>query len=93
MVSLEMVVLAAVALLLLGLGYVFAFRVETALAFQRRYAEAVSSAPPSEQPEYYEDTAEHREWTFRFGGVVLLMVGAFLLAMSVYGAFFVGSSP
>jgi hypothetical protein len=85
MVSPASIALAVLALVTLGLGYVFAFRVETALAFQRRYAETVSWAPPSENPEYYETTADHRKGVFRFGGTVLLLVGTFLLAMLVYG--------
>ena len=91
--SLTSVGLSVFALGLLGLGYVCAFRVETALAVQRRYAEALSSMPPSEQPEYYEDTREHRAWVFRMGGVVLLGVGTVLLSMVVYGTLFVASFP
>ena len=93
MVSLTSVGLSVFALGLLGLGYVFAFRVETALAVQRRYAEALSSMPPSEHPDYYADTREHRAWVFRLGGVVLLGVGAVLLSMVVYGTLFVASGP
>ena len=89
----ESVLLSVLALTLLGLGYVFAFRVERAIAFQRRYAEALSSTPPSENPEYYEETYEHRKGVFRIGGAVLLAVGVLVLAMAVYGTFFVGSSP
>ncbi|AXG06004.1 hypothetical protein DU500_05850 [Haloplanus rubicundus] len=91
--SLASIGLSAFALGLLGLGYVFAFRVETALAVQRRYAEALSSMPPSEHPDYYEDTREHRTWVFRLGGAVLLGVGAVLLSMVVYGTLFVASFP
>lgn len=93
MVSLESIVLGAFALVLLGIGYALVFRVETALAFQRRYAEAVSSTPPSEHPEYYEETSEHRKGVFWIGGAVLLAVGASLLAMAVYGEFLAGSFP
>ncbi|WP_089820961.1 hypothetical protein [Halogranum amylolyticum] len=91
--SLDSIALSAFALILLGIGYVFAFRVETAIAFQLRYAEALSSIRPSENPEYYEETYEHRKGVFRVGGTVLLVVGAFLLAMVVYGTLFVESFP
>ncbi|WP_239524391.1 hypothetical protein [Halogeometricum borinquense] len=67
----------------------FVFRVETALAVQEKYAEAASSTPPSENPEYYEETHEHRRWTFHLGGMVLLAAGALLIAAAVYGTFFV----
>lgn len=77
----------------LGVGYVFTFHVETALAFQERYAETVSWRPPSENPEYYEDTREHQRGIFQLGGVVLLAVGALLLVVSMYGTFFVESFP
>jgi hypothetical protein len=87
-VSFTALALGAVALSLLTLGYVFAVRVETALALQRRYAEALSSMPPSEHPDYYEDTREHRTWVFRMGGAVLLGVGAVLLSLVVYGTLF-----
>jgi hypothetical protein len=43
MVSLELIVQGTLVLALLGLGSVFAFRVATTIAFQRRYAEALSS--------------------------------------------------
>lgn len=62
--SLESIALGALALVFLGVGYVFVFRVETALRFQRRYAEAVSRKPPSENPEYYESTCELRKGVF-----------------------------
>ena len=91
--SLEPIALGALPLLLLIIGYVFVCRIKMAMAFQRRYAEAVSSTPPSENPEYYEETYEHRKAVFRLGGVVLLAVGAFLLAMVVYGTVFVESFP
>jgi hypothetical protein len=93
MVSLASAGLTAFALGLLTLGYVLAFRVETALAVQRRYAEALSPMPPSAQPDYYEDTREHRVWVFRLGGAVLLGVGALLLSMVAYGTLLVGSGP
>jgi hypothetical protein len=93
MVSLEPIVLSALPLLLVVLGYTFVFRVEAATALQRRYAESLSSTPPSENPEYYEETYEHRKAVFRLGGVVLLVVGLFLLAMVVYGTVFVESFP
>jgi hypothetical protein len=93
MVSLGSILLGALPLTLVGLGYVFAFRVETAIAFQRRYAEALSSVPPSENPEYYGETYEHRKGVFRIGGAVLLTVGLFLLGMVVYGTVFVESFP
>ncbi|WP_135821484.1 hypothetical protein [Halostella litorea] len=83
--------LGAFALALLGLGYALAFRVETALALQERYAESVSWKPPSEDPEHYEDLREQRAWTFRLGGAVLLAVGTFLLAVTLYGTFFAAS--
>jgi hypothetical protein len=92
-VSLASVALGAFVLILLGIGYVLAFRVETAIAFQRRYAEALSSIPPSENPEHYEETYEHRRAVFRLGGTVLLVVGGCLLAMVVYGTLFVESFP
>jgi hypothetical protein len=92
-VSLAFVGLSAFALGLLTLGYVFAFRVETALAVQRRYAEALSSMPPSERPEYYADTREHRAWVFRLGGAVLLGVGAVLLSLVAYGTLVIASRP
>lgn len=91
--SLEPIVLSSLPLLLLGIGYVFVFRVETAVAFQRRYAEALSSTPPSENPEYYEETYEHRRAVFQLGGGVLLAVGTVLLAMVVYGTVLVESFP
>jgi hypothetical protein len=90
--SLVPVVLSVLALAMLGTGYTFAFRVESALAFQRRYAEALSSTPPSETPGYYEETREHRKTVFRVGGVVLLVVGCLVLAAAVYGAFVAGPS-
>jgi len=89
--SIDVIALGFFTLLLLSLGFVLAFRVETALAFQRRYAEALSSTPPSENPDYYEETYEHRKAVFRMGGSVLLAVGVSLFAMVVYGLFFVGS--
>jgi hypothetical protein len=93
MVSLTSVGLSVFALGLLTLGYVFAFRVETALAVQRQYAEALSSMPPSEHPDYYDDTHEPRTWAFRLGGVVLLGVGAVLLSLVAYGTPFAASFP
>lgn len=69
------------------------FRVEKAIAFQRRYAEALSSAPPSENPDYYEETYEHRKVVFRLGGVVFLAVGGILLTMVVHGTVFADSFP
>lgn len=93
MVSPEAVVLAAFALVLLSLGSALAFRVEAALSLQRRYAEAASSTPPSENPDYYEETRDHRKGVFQLGGVVLLLVGAGLLAMWTYGALVVESFP
>jgi hypothetical protein len=90
-VALESVLLGGFALTLLSLGYVLTFRVETALAFQRRYAEALSSVPPSENPEYYERTYEHRRGVFRLGGTVFLLVGTAVLSVTVYGTFFVDS--
>jgi hypothetical protein len=93
MVSPESVVLAAFALTLLSVGYALAFRAEAAVALQRRYAEAVSSTPPSERPDYYEETYDHRKGVFQLGGVVFLLVGAGLLAMWTYGALFVESFP
>ena len=77
----------------LGVGATFAFRTETAIALQERAAERVSSTPPSENPEFYDDTEEHRLWTFRFGGVVLLIVGSLLLGVAAYGTFVVDSFP
>ncbi|QKY20187.1 hypothetical protein B4589_007260 [Halolamina sp. CBA1230] len=77
----------------LGVGAVLAFRVERALALQERFAEWISWVPPSENPAYYDDTREYREWTFRFGGAVLLVVGCLLLAVAVYGTVFVESFP
>jgi len=93
MVSLTAVGLGVFALGLLALGYVCACRVETALAVQRRYAEALSSMPPSEHPKYYEDTREHRAWVFRLGGAVLLGVGTVLRSLVAYGALFGASGP
>lgn len=91
--SLESLSLGVLAVVFLGVGYVFTFRVEAALAIQERYAEAVSWNPPSEAPGHYENTREHREGVFRLGGGVLLAVGALLLAVSTYGTFFVESFP
>lgn len=91
--SLESISLGVLALVLLGVGSVFVFRVETALNFQERYAEAVSWKPPSEDPAHYEDTREHRQGIFQIGGVVLLAVGTMLLAVSIYGTFFLESFP
>jgi uncharacterized membrane protein YiaA len=93
MQSTGLVALWTLALALLGIGYIFAVRVETALAVQERYAESASSLPPSENPEYYEDSREHRVWVFRLGGTVLLVVGVLLLATAVYGTVFVDSVP
>ncbi|NHX37358.1 MULTISPECIES: hypothetical protein [Halolamina] len=93
MVAPTQVALWLLALATLGVGATFVFRTETALALQKRVAERLSWAPPSEHPDYYEDTREHRRWTFRFGGVVLLLVGVLLLGVSVYGTFFVASVP
>lgn len=93
MVSLELIVLGALVLALLGLGSVLVFRVEAAMAFQRRYAEALSSTPPSENPEYYQETYGHRKAVFRLGGTVLLVVAASVLATAAYGLFFAGPGP
>ncbi|MDG5775441.1 hypothetical protein VB773_11210 [Haloarculaceae archaeon H-GB2-1] len=84
----EMILPAALALIVASLGCVLVFHVETAMALQRRYAETVSWAPPSEHPEYYGKTAAHRKGVFQFGGVVLLLVGISLLTLIVYGTFF-----
>lgn len=91
--SLESISLGVLALVLLGVGYVFVFRVERALSLQERYAEAASWKPPSEDPDHYEDTREHRQGVFQMGGGVLLAVGTLLLAVSIYGTFFVESFP
>ena len=91
MVSLGLIALGLLILGLLGLGSVLVFRVEAAIAFQRRYAEALSSAPPSDAPEFYEETHDHRTAVFRLGGAVILVVGISLLALVAYGAFFVES--
>ncbi|WP_121821989.1 hypothetical protein [Halostella salina] len=91
--SIESITIGVLALLTLGVGCVFAVRAEVALALQERFAEAVSWKPPSENPEYYDDLRERREWVFRFGGTVLLVVGTLLLAASVYAMVFVDSFP
>lgn len=57
----SVIILSVLALTLLGIGYAFVFRVERAIAFQRRYVEALSSTPPSENPKYYEHTRKHRK--------------------------------
>jgi len=88
-----LVALWLLALGTLGVGATFAFRTEIAIALQKRAAERVSSTPPSENPEFYDETRKHRLWTFRFGGVVLLVVGVLLLAVSVYGTVVVDSFP
>jgi hypothetical protein len=93
MVSLESVTLGVLSLLHLGAGYLFAFRVETALAIQRRYAEAVSWKRPSDDPAYYQETRDHRKGIFQLGGGVLIVVGALLLAVSVYATVFAESFP
>ena len=93
MVSPTLIALWALALGTVGLGAGFAFRPETALTVQEWAAERVSWAPPSEHPDYYDDTRQHRLWTFRFGGTVLLVVGSFLLATAVYATAFVESFP
>ena len=87
------VVLWLLALGTLGVGVAVAFRTERAIALQERAAERVSSTPPSESPGLYDETREHRRWTFRFGGVVLLIVGSLLLAVSVYVTFLAPSAP
>lgn len=91
--SLESIALGALAVVFLGSGYVCIVRVEMAPAFQEQAAEAISWRPPSEDPEYYKDTQEHRQGVFQLGGGVLLTVGALLLAVSIYGTFFVDSFP
>lgn len=91
--SLALVAPGSLILLLLSIGSLLAFRAETAIAFQRRYAEVLSSTPPSEDPEFYEDTHQHRKTVFRLGGGVLIAVGVFLLAVLVYGVVGAGSSP
>jgi hypothetical protein len=58
-----------------------------------RAAERLSWAPPSEHPDYYEETRVNRIWTSRFGGTVLLFVGSLLLAVAVYARLFVDSFP
>jgi len=92
-VSLALLTIGALGLGTLGIGGVFVLRTEVALAYQERYAEALSSTPPSENPGYYAETREHRKWVFRLGGAVLAAVGAVLLAVSVYGTLFVESFP
>ena len=91
--SLELIAPGVLILILLGTGYLFVFRVEKAIALQRRYAEALSSIPPSENPEYYVETYDHRKAVFRLGGGVLLAVGVVLLAIMAYGTVVVDSSP
>lgn len=91
--SLELIAPGVLISILLGIGYLLVFRVEKAIAFQRRYAEALSSTPPSENPEFYEETYDHRKAVFRLGGGVLLAVGVFLLMIMVYGTVVVDSSP
>jgi len=93
MVSPVLLSLWALALAVLGTGYALALRTETVLAIQARYAESVSSPPPSEDPDHYEQTRQHRRWTFRFGGTVLLVVGSVALATAVYATFLIGSFP
>ena len=61
--------------------------------FSGTVAEAASWKPPSEDPDHYEDTHEHRQGVFQMGGGVLLAVGTLLLAVSIYGTFFVESFP
>lgn len=91
--SLDLIAPGVLILILLGVGYLFAFRVEKAIAFQRRYAESLSSTPPSENPEFYEESYGHRKAVFRLGGGVLLAVGVFLLTILVYGTVVVDASP
>lgn len=83
----------ALALGILALGAGLAFRAGTAIRVQERLAERISWAPPSDHPDYYDDTREHRLWTFRFGGTVLLVVGACLLAVAAYATLFLESFP
>lgn len=93
MVSIEALSIGTLALAMLAVGYVMAFRADRALAVQERYAERVSWRPPSEDPEYYEATRSHRAWVLRLGGGVLLVVGSLLFAVSVYATVFVDSFP
>ena len=85
--------MGVLALAILSVGYLFAFRVERAIAFQERYAEAISWKTPSEDPAYYEETREHRWKVFQLGGGVLLSVGTLLFTVSMYATFFVESFP
>lgn len=92
-VSIESLSVGVLALLILGTGYVFTLRVETALALQERYAEAISWKPPSDDPAYYDEMRTHRREVFQFGGGVLLVVGGLLLAVAIYATLFVGYLP
>lgn len=93
MVSPALIALWVLALGTLGVATALAFRAESAVQIQERAAERLSWAPPSEHPDYYAETREHRIWTFRFGGTVLLLAGSLLLAAAVYATLFVDSFP
>jgi hypothetical protein len=91
--SLTTITIALLGVCTFGTGFVFALQTDLALRFQRRYAEAASSVPPSENPEFYDATEDHRTAVFRIGGTVLLVVGTGLLAVATYAAFFASTPP
>lgn len=91
--SLEALAIGFLGLAQVALGALFVFRVETTLALQERVAERVSSHPPSENPAFYENTADYRSQVFRLGGAVLLFLGVGLVAVSIYALLFVPSFP
>jgi hypothetical protein len=82
-----MLLIGLLATATLGLGAAFLLRTERVVAYQERYAERAATVGPGDEPSYYERTRQARRDTFRLGGVVLSIVGLFLLGAAVYGLF------
>jgi hypothetical protein len=92
-VSLEAIAIGILGLAQTGLGYVFVFRTEIALSAQERFAETLSSTPPSENPTFYANTEAYRSRVFRLGGVVLGLFGVALVTVAVFILLFVPTFP